>query len=162
MGNANLVPYFWVVRYTHGPTAFPSQSFGLPADMHGNRVSEKKLKISRHSLSFSQPFMQLWLLGSWWSTKRLDVEGSAFRLQNVRTPTFHVVMRLMLFPMSRAITTSPNNTINNGLCFSRVRDEIRLIVSNNDASIRIFTVPHLRLLQTLEFSVAVNHSKWGG
>ncbi|KAJ8659628.1 hypothetical protein O0I10_004607 [Lichtheimia ornata] len=57
-----------------------------------------------------------------------------------------------------AITTSPNNTINNGLCFSRVRDEIRLIVSNNDASIRIFTVPHLRLLQTLEFSVAVNHT----
>lgn len=66
----------------------------------------------------------------------------------------------MLFLMGRAITTSPNNTINNGLCFSKVRDEIRLVVSNNDASIRIFSVPHLRLLQTLEFSVAVNHSKW--
>lgn len=34
--------------------------------------------------------MQLWLLGSWWSTKRLDVEGSSFRLQNVSYKNAHV------------------------------------------------------------------------
>lgn len=51
MGNANLVPYFWVVRYTHGPTAFPSQSSGLSTDVHGNRVSERK-KIKYPALSF--------------------------------------------------------------------------------------------------------------
>ncbi|KAI8142804.1 WD40-repeat-containing domain protein [Fennellomyces sp. T-0311] len=57
-----------------------------------------------------------------------------------------------------SITTSPNSTINNGLCFARVNNETRLIVSNNDATIRIFSIPGLQLLQTIPFNVAVNHT----
>ncbi|KAI7847217.1 WD40-repeat-containing domain protein [Circinella umbellata] len=57
-----------------------------------------------------------------------------------------------------SITTSPNSTINNGLCFSNVNNETRLIVSNNDATIRIFSIPNLQLLQTIPFNVAVNHT----
>ncbi|KAI9321635.1 WD40-repeat-containing domain protein [Dichotomocladium elegans] len=57
-----------------------------------------------------------------------------------------------------SVTTSPSNTINNGLCFSKVQDEIRLIVSNNDSTVRIYSIPHLRLLHTLDFNVAVNHT----
>ncbi|KAI8876351.1 WD40 repeat-like protein [Backusella circina FSU 941] len=57
-----------------------------------------------------------------------------------------------------SITTSPGSTINNGLCFSRLNGDIRLLVSNNDASIRIFSVPNLQLIETLEFRTAVNHT----
>ncbi|KAI9472418.1 MAG: WD40-repeat-containing domain protein [Benjaminiella poitrasii] len=56
------------------------------------------------------------------------------------------------------ITTAPGCTINNGLCFSRFNGQIRLFVSNNDASIRIFTVPELELVDTLDFRTAVNHT----
>jgi WD40 repeat protein len=33
-------------------------------------------------------------------------------------------------------------------------------VSNNDASVRIFTVPDLRLIETIQFPTAINHSKF--
>ncbi|KAI8646240.1 WD40-repeat-containing domain protein [Parasitella parasitica] len=57
-----------------------------------------------------------------------------------------------------SITTSPGCTINNGLSFSYLNGEIRLLVSNNDASIRVFTVPDLELIDTLDFRTAVNHT----
>ncbi|CEG72923.1 hypothetical protein RMATCC62417_08401 [Rhizopus microsporus] len=57
------------------------------------------------------------------------------------------------------ITSAPGCTINNGLCFSRcLNGEIRLLVSNNDTTIRVFSVPDLKLLETLEFRTAVNHT----
>lgn len=60
----------------------------------------------------------------------------------------------------RSITTSPGNTINNGICFSRSgNNDIRLLISNNDCTIRVYSVPSLRLLQTIEFNVAINHGK---
>lgn len=33
------------------------------------------------------------------------------------------------------------------------------MVSNNDASVRVYSVPDLRLLDTIDFRTAVNHSK---
>ncbi|KAL0141522.1 WD40-repeat-containing domain protein [Mucor lusitanicus] len=60
-----------------------------------------------------------------------------------------------------SITTSPGCTINNGLCFSHLNGETRLLVSNNDASIRVFSVPDLELIDTLEFRTAVNHNLLG-
>lgn len=36
--------------------------------------------------------------------------------------------------------------------------ETRLLVSNNDASIRVFSVPDLELIDTLDFRTAVNHT----
>lgn len=65
----------------------------------------------------------------------------------------------MLKAYNRSITTSPGCTINNGLCFSHLNGETRLLVSNNDASIRVFSVPDLELIDTLDFRTAVNHSK---
>jgi len=55
-----------------------------------------------------------------------------------------------------SITTAPGNTINNGLCFSKQNGQIKLLVSNNDGSIRIFTVPELQLVGALNFRTAVN------
>ncbi|OBZ88307.1 Uncharacterized protein C4G3.03 [Choanephora cucurbitarum] len=57
-----------------------------------------------------------------------------------------------------SITTAPGFTINNGLCFSQLNGEVRLLVSNNDASIRIYSVPDLDLIDTLDFRTAVNHT----
>ncbi|KAI8075867.1 WD40-repeat-containing domain protein [Gilbertella persicaria] len=57
-----------------------------------------------------------------------------------------------------SITTSPGCTINNGLCFSQLNGEIRLLVSNNDASIRIYSVPDLEIIDTLDYRTAVNHT----
>ncbi|KAI8072404.1 WD40-repeat-containing domain protein [Gongronella butleri] len=56
------------------------------------------------------------------------------------------------------ITSSPSCTINNGLCFAKIGQDIRLLVSNNDATIRVFSVPLLQLLETIDFRTAVNHS----
>ncbi|CAO3614577.1 unnamed protein product [Cunninghamella blakesleeana] len=56
-----------------------------------------------------------------------------------------------------SITTSPNCTINNGLCFAKYGQDIRLLVSNNDSTIRIFSVPLLQLIDTINFRTAVNH-----
>ncbi|KAI8372736.1 WD40-repeat-containing domain protein [Radiomyces spectabilis] len=56
------------------------------------------------------------------------------------------------------ITTSPNCTINNGLCLSQVHGNTRLLVANNDATIRVFTVPYLEHIDTLNFRTAVNHT----
>ncbi|KAI8352902.1 WD40-repeat-containing domain protein [Blakeslea trispora] len=57
-----------------------------------------------------------------------------------------------------SITTAPGFTINNGLCFSQLNGEVRLLVSNNDASIRIYSVPDLDIIDTLDFRTAVNHT----
>lgn len=71
----------------------------------------------------------------------------------------------MLFPhfsgkhtqfLGRATTTAPNHTINNGLCFYRVGEQIRLLVCNNDATIRMYSVPDLHLMDTIHFQIAVN------
>ncbi|ORX46966.1 WD40 repeat-like protein [Hesseltinella vesiculosa] len=56
------------------------------------------------------------------------------------------------------ITSSPSCTINNGLCFAKIGQDIKLLVSNNDATIRIFSVPLLQLQETIDFKTAVNHS----
>ncbi|KAL0083395.1 WD40-repeat-containing domain protein, partial [Phycomyces blakesleeanus] len=56
------------------------------------------------------------------------------------------------------ITTTPSKTINNGLAFSNLNGQLRLLVSNNDASVRVFSVPELQLLQTIDFRTAVNHT----
>ncbi|KAG0736951.1 hypothetical protein G6F23_010641 [Rhizopus arrhizus] len=59
----------------------------------------------------------------------------------------------------KSITSAPGCTINNGLCFSQcLNGEIRLLVSNNDSSIRTFSVPELNLVDTLDFKLAVNNS----
>ncbi|KAI8993154.1 WD40-repeat-containing domain protein [Pilobolus umbonatus] len=57
-----------------------------------------------------------------------------------------------------SISTAPGNTINNGLCFSKQNGEIKLLVSNNDGSIRVFTVPGLELIETINFRSAVNYT----
>ncbi|KAI8341738.1 WD40-repeat-containing domain protein [Chlamydoabsidia padenii] len=57
-----------------------------------------------------------------------------------------------------SITTSPSCTINNGLCFAKHGQDIHLVVSNNDATIRVYSVPHLQLLETIDFRTSVNHS----
>ncbi|KAI9276614.1 WD40-repeat-containing domain protein [Sporodiniella umbellata] len=60
---------------------------------------------------------------------------------------------------STGLTSAPGCTINNGLCFSRgLNGEIRLLVSNNDGSLRVFSTPDLQLIDTLEFRTAVNHT----
>jgi hypothetical protein len=60
----------------------------------------------------------------------------------------------------KSITSAPGCTINNGLCFSQcLNGEIRLLVSNNDSSIRTFSVPELNLVDTLDFKLAVNNCK---
>ncbi|KAI9260798.1 WD40-repeat-containing domain protein [Sporodiniella umbellata] len=59
----------------------------------------------------------------------------------------------------RCITSSPGCTINNGLCFSRCSNgEKRLLVSNNDSSIRVFSVPDLNLIDTINFKTPVNNT----
>ncbi|SAM09619.1 hypothetical protein [Absidia glauca] len=56
-----------------------------------------------------------------------------------------------------SIATSPSCTINNGLCFAKFGQDIRLMVSNNDGTIRVFSVPLLQLLETIDLQTAVNH-----
>ncbi|CAO3666756.1 unnamed protein product [Rhizopus stolonifer] len=59
----------------------------------------------------------------------------------------------------RCITSSPGCTINNGLCFSRcLNGEKRLLVSNNDTSIRVYSVPDLMLIDTLNLKTSVNNT----
>ncbi|KAI9304674.1 WD40-repeat-containing domain protein [Cunninghamella echinulata] len=58
----------------------------------------------------------------------------------------------------QVITTSPSCTINNGLCFAKHGQDIRLLVSNNDSTIRVYSVPLLQLIETIDFRTAVNHS----
>ncbi|KAG1473213.1 hypothetical protein G6F56_001086 [Rhizopus delemar] len=60
---------------------------------------------------------------------------------------------------STGINTAPGSTINNGICFSRgLNNEIRILVSNNDGTLRVFSTPDLRLVETLDFRTAVNHT----
>ncbi|KAI7864820.1 WD40-repeat-containing domain protein [Spinellus fusiger] len=56
------------------------------------------------------------------------------------------------------ITTTLAQTINNGVSFSRIGGNLRMLVSSNDASVRVYSVPELQLVQTLDFNTAVNHT----
>jgi hypothetical protein len=68
---------------------------------------------------------------------------------------------VFIYLLFRSINSAPGCTINNGLCFSRcMNGDIRLLVSNNDTTIRVFSVPDLNLIDTLDFRTAVNHSKF--
>ncbi|KAI8342154.1 WD40-repeat-containing domain protein [Chlamydoabsidia padenii] len=58
----------------------------------------------------------------------------------------------------KIILASPSRSINNGLCFSKSRQDLRLLVSNNDATLRIFSVPLLQQLETIEFQSPVNQA----
>ncbi|SAM01661.1 hypothetical protein [Absidia glauca] len=57
-----------------------------------------------------------------------------------------------------SIPASPSRSINNGLCFTKSGHDLRLLVSNNDATLRVFSVPLLQLLETIDFRTSVNHA----
>ena len=54
--------------------------------------------------------------------------------------------------------TAVGGAINNSLVLSKHgNDDVRLMICNNDQSIKIFSVPDMNLVTTLNYSAAVNN-----
>ncbi|KAJ2958256.1 hypothetical protein NQZ79_g6136 [Umbelopsis isabellina] len=57
---------------------------------------------------------------------------------------------------SWAVTTTTGGSINNGLCISDTNGEKRLLVSNNDETIKVYSLPSMRLIDNICLPTAVN------
>ncbi|KAG2178745.1 hypothetical protein INT43_001591, partial [Umbelopsis isabellina] len=57
---------------------------------------------------------------------------------------------------SWAVTTTTGGSINNGLCISNTNGEKRLLVSNNDETIKVYSLPSMRLIDNICLPTAVN------
>lgn len=58
-----------------------------------------------------------------------------------------------------AFTTTTGGSINNGLCIAETNGEKRLMVCNNDETIKIFSLPSMHLIDNLCLPTAVNGGK---
>lgn len=68
-----------------------------------------------------------------------------------------VMLRSLTSDWSRDFTAGPG--INNSVSFSRYRDQIRVIVCNNDHTVTVMTVPDMVKIATIKMACAINHSK---
>lgn len=60
--------------------------------------------------------------------------------------------------MFRLAQTAVGGAINNSLVLSKhSEDDVRLMICNNDQTIKIFSVPNMNLITTLNYSSAVNN-----
>ena len=58
----------------------------------------------------------------------------------------------------RVAQTAVGGAINNSLVLSKhSEDDVRLMICNNDQTIKIFSVPNMNLITTLNYSAAVNN-----
>ncbi|CAM0141743.1 hypothetical protein VKS41_007591 [Umbelopsis sp. WA50703] len=55
-----------------------------------------------------------------------------------------------------AVTTTTGGSINNGLCIADTNGEKRLLVSNNDETIKVYSLPSMRLIDNICLPTAVN------
>lgn len=61
----------------------------------------------------------------------------------------------MLFRLAQ---TAVGGAINNSLVLSKhAGDDVRLMICNNDQSVKIFSVPNMNLITTLNYTAAVNN-----
>ena len=59
--------------------------------------------------------------------------------------------------MDRSVQNSVGGAINNALCIYEQLGEIRMMVCNNDETIKVFSIPDFRLITTLSLTTAVNY-----
>jgi hypothetical protein len=59
----------------------------------------------------------------------------------------------------RSVDTQIGGTINNAIHISRHLDQDRVMVCNNDQTIKAFTLPDLNKVATVQLPVAVNHGR---
>lgn len=58
----------------------------------------------------------------------------------------------------RVAQTTVGGAINNSLVLAKQgNDDIRLIICNNDQSVKVFSVPEMNLITTLNYTSAVNN-----
>lgn len=58
-----------------------------------------------------------------------------------------------------AVTTTTGGSINNGVTVAETNGEKRLMVSNNDETIKVFSIPSMHLIDNLCLPTAVNGGK---
>jgi hypothetical protein len=58
-----------------------------------------------------------------------------------------------------AITTTTGGSINNGVTVAETNGDKRLLVSNNDETIKVFSIPSMHLIDSLCLPTAVNGGK---
>lgn len=65
---------------------------------------------------------------------------------------------LLYFYKSRIAQTSVGGAINNSLVLAKhTNDDVRLMVCNNDQTIKVYSVPTMNLVTTLNYTFAVNN-----
>lgn len=62
--------------------------------------------------------------------------------------------------MSRFALTSVGGSINNALCISEHLGGTRLLISNNDNTIKVYSLPGLQRLTSIHLPTAVNYSTY--
>ncbi|KAL1931792.1 hypothetical protein VTP01DRAFT_9936 [Rhizomucor pusillus] len=67
-----------------------------------------------------------------------------------------VMLRSLTSDWSRDFTAGPG--INNSVSLSRYRDQIRVIVCNNDHTVTVMTVPDMVKIATIKMACAINHT----
>ena len=68
------------------------------------------------------------------------------------------MIHLILHLLTRIAQTAVGGAINNSIVISKhPNDDIRLMVCNNDQSIKIFSIPTMNLVTTLQYNCAVNN-----
>ena len=49
-------------------------------------------------------------------------------------------------------------SINNALCISKFNDQTRILICNNDETIKVYSLPDLQRITTISFPTAVNYA----
>jgi hypothetical protein len=66
-------------------------------------------------------------------------------------------LTLVWFCLSRFAHTSVGGSINNALCISEHLGGTRLLISNNDETIKVYSLPGLQRLTSIQLPTAVNY-----
>ena len=65
---------------------------------------------------------------------------------------------IMANPLKRSAQLTVGGSINNALCICKHGNETRILICNNDETIKIYSLPDLQRITSITFPTAVNYA----